>query len=172
MKPIDHKLLRRFLKIAGDRLSGDWVIIGGTVLLLKGIMHRVTHDIDIAGSESASQKDLRLLFEIAEELGLPIEAINQAAPFFLHQIKGWKSDLEKIHSGKKAKLYCPSPTLFIRLKIRRLTDTDLQDCLHLLRKRPELDKKILERELVALIRTGENPERGRRAEELLNAIRM
>ena len=46
MKPIDVKILKKFLKIAGIELSGEWVLMGGTVLPLLGVDYRTTVDID------------------------------------------------------------------------------------------------------------------------------
>ena len=54
-------LLRRFLDLAGERLRGNWVVIGGCVLPLRGVEHRTTLDIDIAGPDSAGMKDTLVL---------------------------------------------------------------------------------------------------------------
>jgi hypothetical protein len=129
---VDQKLLRRFLKSAGDRLRGDWVLMGGAVLPLLGIEHRVTWDIDVAGPHDAAADQLLVLMEIAEQLGLPVEAINQAGAYFLQRIDGWEEHLVAVHEGKRARMFRPDVTLFLLLKISRLSESDLADCLAML----------------------------------------
>ena len=171
MKAIDATLLRKFLSLAGNQLSGDWVILGGSVLTLRGISYRVTNDIDLAGPQEATQEQLLILFGIAEELGLPIEAINQAAAFFLYQIKDWRNHLIKVHSGRGANFFCPDDTLFLRLKFRRLSEIDLSDCLEILKnEKGTIEPKLLEKDLKRVIRDRANPERRKRAEHLLSVI--
>ena len=133
MKPIDTALLQRFLELAGERLEGDWVVIGGMVLPLLGATHRVTLDIDIAGPDEATMSQTLVLMSIAEELGLPVEAINQAGAYFLHKIEGWQDHLVEVHRGPSARIHVPDPTLFILLKLQRLTEADLADCKEMLR---------------------------------------
>ncbi len=132
MSGLDGTRLRRFLKLAGERLRGDWVVIGGCVLPLLGVEHRVTVDIEIAGPDDSGMKDTLILFGIAEELGLPVETINQAGALFLRRIPFWESNLIEIHRGSGATLHVPDATLFLLLKIRRLTESDLGDCLAML----------------------------------------
>ncbi|MBF0443814.1 MAG: hypothetical protein HQK54_18040, partial [Oligoflexales bacterium] len=75
---ITEELIHSFLKLAGERLEGDWVILGGSVLPLLGINYRVTIDIDIGSClPDVSQKQILILMEIAEKLGLPVESVNQ-----------------------------------------------------------------------------------------------
>ena len=124
---MDRNLLDRFLDLAVDRLDGDWVILGGMVLPLVGIQHRVTLDIDVAGPEG-NRQTLELL-EIAQSIGLPPEAVNQAAAFFLHRIPGWGQHLVPVRRGLRAVFHRPAATLYVLLKLARLTATDLQDCL-------------------------------------------
>ena len=120
--------LRRFLKLAGERLTGDWVIIGGCVLPLLGIEHRVTVDLDVAGPDEADMRQSLVLMEIAEELGLTAEAINQAGAHFLRLVDDWRDHLVEVHRGTGATLHVPDATLFLLLKLRRLTESDLSDC--------------------------------------------
>ena len=81
MKGLDHKVMKKFLKLAGARLSGDWVLLGGTLLPALGVDHRVTIDIDLAHKDQDGSQTLELM-QIAEDLGLPVETINQAGAFF------------------------------------------------------------------------------------------
>lgn len=89
MSRIDAEMLQSFVRLAAERLKGDWVVIGGCVLPLLGVEHRTTVDIDVAGPRDADADQVFILMEIAEELGLPVEAINQAGAFFLRRIEGW-----------------------------------------------------------------------------------
>lgn len=132
MKAIDAALLERFLRLAGDRLRGRWVLLGGTLLPALGIEYRVTSDIDLVGIDLPDQSQTLELMKIAEELGLPIEAINQAAAFFLEKHQPYDSHLRLLRKGSSAEIYRPDPYLFVSLKAGRLTETDLEDCLALL----------------------------------------
>lgn len=169
MKNVDKKLMLQFLKLAGERLKGDWTVIGGTVLPLLGLDDRVTVDIDIVGPRSAGQSETLQLMEIAETLGLAVESINQAGAFFLRKIPDWKESLVLVHEGKGARLFRPNTTLFLELKVGRLDDVDLQDCLNTIRlsgKSVEaIDRqrirRVLEREM-----KGAMPERRYRLEAL------
>jgi len=102
---LDGPLLGRFLELAGERLRGDWVVIGGCVLPLRGIELRTTVDIEVAGPDTAGTRDTLLLLEIAEELGLPVEAINQAGALFLKRIPDWESNLIEVHRGTGAVIH-------------------------------------------------------------------
>ena len=126
--------LTSFLELAGERLTGNWVVIGGSVMALIGAEYRVTNDIDLSGPITSTQKDTLILMEIAESLGLPIEAINQAGAFFLKQIPGWEKRLIEVHRGKGAIFFRPNATLYLQLKIRRFSETDLLDCMKMLEK--------------------------------------
>ncbi len=126
MTPIDASLLQRFVRLAVRRLSGDWVILGGAVLPLVGVPHRVTYDIDIAGPEGSDQT-LEVL-RIAESLGLPVEAVNLAGAFFLHRIEGWREHLLPVAEGTRASVNRPDATLYVLTKIARLSESDLADC--------------------------------------------
>ncbi len=103
MKPLDYKILQRFLKSVGDHLTGDWVIIGGTVLPLLGVDFRSTVDIDIVHLQrEQSNQQLLELMSLTEKLGLPIETINQAGALFLHRIPHFQEHLVSLHRGKEA----------------------------------------------------------------------
>ena len=129
---ITPEIMSRFVKSAAARLSGSWVIIGGSVLQLLDISTRTTEDIDVAGPQTATQADIFTLMEISQSLGLPIEAINQAGAFFLHKIENWQKKLILVHKEKKASIYRPNLELFLRLKIARFSESDLEDCLRYL----------------------------------------
>lgn len=157
MKPISSALMKRFVIAAGDRLRGDWVIIGGAVLPLSGIDVRVTVDIDIAGPTSSTQAEMLTLMEIGESLGLPVEAINQAGAFFLQKIPNWEKSLVEIYRGTSATIFRPNVNLFIRLKIGRLSESDLNDCIAFLKfartKQETVDQASLTSNIKKAIKT-------------------
>lgn len=131
MKKIDKKLIKKFIEIAHTQLTGEWVLLGGTVLLLTGNNERVTVDIDLVPLKIAESNEYTLrLMRLAEDLGLPPETINQAAGYFLSKIRDFKKHLLPFYKNKKFSLYIPDLYLFIKLKISRLTESDLSDCLN------------------------------------------
>jgi len=130
---LDHATMTRFVKLAGERLTGDWVVLGGSVLPLLGLEGRVTVDIDVASTVDTNQGQVVLLMEIAAELGLPVETINQAGAFFLRDVPGWREQLVAVHRGPRAVIHVPSATLYVLTKLQRLSASDLGDCLVMLR---------------------------------------
>jgi hypothetical protein len=173
MRPIDQKLLKRLVKLAGDRLEGRWVLLGGTLLPWLGIDYRVTTDIDLAGLGRADQGQTLELMKIAEELGLPIESINQAAAYFLMKLQPFEKHLIPLHQGESAEILRPDLFLFLMLKVGRLSASDLMDCQALLKKEgplgPEDSKKLEERIRSELKKAG-SPEKASRLETLSKAI--
>jgi len=160
MTPIDVKLIKKFIKIAVEKLEGEWVIIGGTVLPILKIDHRVTVDIDIVAKGQRTNAQDSLLMQIAEDIGLPIEVINQAGHYFLHKIKNWENQLVLVDEGRKAKIYRPNATLFLLLKMKRLTESDLADCLQMLKyakknQPEEINKKLLIQSLEKIMQATE-----------------
>ncbi len=126
---INSKLMEKFIAKALTKLTGEWIIIGGTVLPLIGIDYRVTVDIDIINLEMEnSTKETIVLMEIAESLNLPVETINQAGAYFLSKIDDVKEHLVLIEESKKCKIFRPDVYLFIKLKTDRLSAVDLEDC--------------------------------------------
>ena len=54
MNPLDSRTLKSLVENPGQRLEGDWVVIGGNVLPLLGVEHRTTRDPDGPIAVSAS----------------------------------------------------------------------------------------------------------------------
>ena len=75
-----------------------------------------------------------MLMEIAEELKLPVESINQVGVFYLSKIDDDRDHLVLIQESKQCNIFRRDVYLFIKLKIERLSETDLDDCVHFLRK--------------------------------------
>ena len=174
MRPLDPQLLKEFIRRAADRVEGDWVVIGGTVLPLLGVGDRATLDIDLIPVGEASQSDILDLMEIAEQMGLPVEAVNQAGAYFLKKIPDFKDHLILLHEGSRAQIFRPDPTLYIRTKVYRLSESDLEDCLAFLRfagvSGEELDETELREEIRAELEKPVGLGRRERLESLLSAI--
>jgi hypothetical protein len=132
MKNLDATLLQKFLDLASAELKGQWLLIGGTLLPAVGIEIRGTVDIDLVGLGKKEKNQTLELMTLAEKLGLSVEAINQAALFFVEKERPTKEDLIILRRGKKATIYRPTVDLYWRLKLRRLSDADAIDCQHYL----------------------------------------
>lgn len=129
---LDHAQLLHILAEAAERLEGDWLVVGGCAAAVWFDPARKTEDVDLVPMDDSPTARFRLL-ELAETLGLPIEALNSAADFFVRRIDGWRTDLVLLQRGRHARIFRPGPALFLQLKLRRLTDVDLGDCEALLR---------------------------------------
>lgn len=168
---MDSKFLKKFIKILGKRVKGDWIILGGTVLPLLEASSRHTKDIDLAAPLHATQKDILTLMDIAESLHLPIEAINQAAGFFLYRIPDWQKEIILFHKGTKANVFRPSATLYLLLKIKRMNETDLDDCLKMIefskRQREAIDKNRIISSIKNEIKSSPTFSKTERLKELL-----
>ena len=122
---ITEKTLEKFIHKAQRELNGEWVLLGGSLLSLLKIQTRVTYDIDIVELDKRSQ-DIALM-QIADDLGMPIEAINQAAAFFLEKQKNYKENLILLNEDKNFKLFRPNLSLYLALKMNRGTESDIND---------------------------------------------
>ncbi|MBI3018818.1 MAG: hypothetical protein HYY61_02890 [Deltaproteobacteria bacterium] len=153
---MEKKLLEKFIHLLANKVDGKWIIIGGSVLPLLEASFRHTQDIDIVGPSSSTQKDTLTLMEIAQSLGLPIEAINQAASFFLYKIPNWEKELVLIHKSPKASIFRPSATLYILLKLKRLSETDFEDCMKMIEyakiHKESIDKKRIQKIIHTLLK--------------------
>ena len=145
--------MEKFIPKVLSKLEGEWVIMGGTVLSLLGIDERVTMDIDMVAinSKNSNSQSIKLM-EIAEGLGLPVEAINQAGEYFLSKVDGFQDHLILFAESKKCKIYRPDAYLFLKLKLARSSETDLSDCMAFL-KHNQQEARTLKKELQKLIKT-------------------
>lgn len=175
---LDSKTLKRFLKKAGEELHGDWILIGGTVLPLLGINHRVTTDIDLLPLDKLTLNSVVLdLMALAEKLNLPVETINQAGLYFLEKIPNYWLKMVLLHKGPTATLYRPDINLFLELKMKRLSEADYSDCIDFIKyakkKKEPINITSLETILSQEIKMSyENPPRRERLEKLLHIIRQ
>jgi len=82
---LDHARLDLIVQAVADRLSGDWLLVGGGLVSLWLKPRRVTEDVDMVAIDG-SGADRFALLGLAVDLGLPVEALNSAADFFVHRI--------------------------------------------------------------------------------------
>jgi hypothetical protein len=171
VKPLDERTMREFVDRAADVVDGDWVVIGGAVLPLLGEGTRPTLDVDLIPVGEASQSEIIALMEIAEDLGLPVETVNQAGAYFLRKISDYEDHLVLLHEGKTARIYRPDPTLYVMTKVGRLMESDLEDCLTFLRFARERGEEVDEERLRKRLRDElqQEPFRGRK-ERLLRLL--
>ncbi|GMV43780.1 MAG: hypothetical protein AMXMBFR64_54960 [Myxococcales bacterium] len=110
--------LEAFIQTAADRLVGRWLLVGRAVAALWLRPRRMTEGVDLLGLDDPSQR--LQLFELADATGLPVEAVNSTADFFVRAVPGWDQELVVLATGARATIIRPSATLFVLLKLRRL----------------------------------------------------
>src|SRR3989344_3724351 len=168
---MEKKILEKFIHLLSDKVEGKWIIMGGCVLPLLEASSRYTQDIDIAGPSSSTQKDTLTLMEIAQTLGLPVEAINQAASFFLYKIPDWEKELVLIHKSPKASIFRPSATLYILLKLNRFSETDFKDCIKMIEyakaHKESIDEKRIQKTIQKLLKKETSPPKINRLKEFI-----
>ncbi|MCC6129764.1 MAG: hypothetical protein IT186_07525 [Acidobacteria bacterium] len=168
-EPFDRDRIASFLRAIADGLDGDWLLIGGALVALWLEPRRTTEDLDLVPVSGSREQRLALM-SFTEELDLPVEAVNTAADFFLNAIDGWKAETELLIAGSRGRILRPTPTLFILLKMRRLSEQDLADCASAIRAARErgllLDLPRLTRAIVTLPQTAD-PHLRKRREALL-----
>ena len=89
--------------------------------------------------------------KFAEELGLTVETLNPAGLYFLEKITDYRDCLVVLKRGKQATVYRPNVSLYLRLKLKRFSESDCSDCLAFLRYAKkageEIDARLLIREI-------------------------
>src|SRR3970282_1481610 len=130
-RELERARIDRFLARAADRLEGDWLLVGGAAAAVWFAPDRTTEDIDLVGRAGTNSERLSLL-EVADEEGLPVEAVNSAADFYVRRVPGWDAAGVILRTGATATIRRPTATLFLLLKIGRLSEQDLDDWLALL----------------------------------------
>ncbi len=124
---LDRARIEEIVTAVADRLEGRWLLVGGAFVALSYEPDRLTEDVDLVGMEG-TQAERYALLDLAFELGLPVEAVNSAADFFVRRIDGWADEVEVRRVGARSTVYKPTSTLFLLLKIARLSERDLRDC--------------------------------------------
>ena len=136
------EILKKLVEKSLKSLSGDWIIIGGTVLPLLNADYRTTVDIDMIPMNEDSNNSTLALMELASSLGLPIESINSAGLFFLKKIPNWQQRLQLHAQSKKCRIFIPNFDLYLELKISRLSESDFTDIQAYLKWHRDHDKAI------------------------------
>lgn len=142
----DRARIQAIVQLVGERLEGEWLLIGGGAAAAWFAPSRTTEDLDLVGL-AGTQAERFALMELAADAGIPIEAVNSAADYFVRRITGWRDELVVLARGSRGVIYRPSATLFLLLKLRRLTAVDLADCLALI-EHCKQSKEPIERERV------------------------
>lgn len=169
MEPtLDARRIHRFLDAAGKRLTGRWLLVGGAVAAVWFRRERVTHDVDLISLDPSPHTQLAL-FDLADSEGLPIEAVNSAAEYFVRRIPGWDQEIVPLHVGPAATVFRPTATLFCLLKLQRLSAIDLEDCLALLRHGEVVDRHRV-RAAVQNLPAPPTPEAAERRRHLVAAL--
>jgi hypothetical protein len=127
----DKARIEELLAAASEQLDGKWLLIGGAAAATWFSVTRTTEDVDLMGLAGTAAERLALM-NLATSLGLPVEAVNSAADFFVRKIDGWRDELVPLVTGPRATIYRPTATLYLLLKIERLSAVDLDDCIALL----------------------------------------
>lgn len=139
MEPsLDRDALVSLLEAAGRQLTGEWLLVGGAAAALWFDASRRTEDVDLIGLLGTRDERLALM-QFAVSQGHSVETVNSAADFFVRQIPDWEQHLVVLHQGPQATIYRPSATLFLLLKIGRLSEKDLGDCRELLAHAREVE---------------------------------
>jgi hypothetical protein len=162
----DRSRIDALLQTAGERLDGEWLLVGGAAAAAWFSPSRTTEDIDLI-SLSGTQEARLALMELAADVALPVEAVNSAADFFVRRIADWRDHLVELMRGSRATIYRPTATLFLLLKLERLSEADLDDCLAMIAHCTEMGESIdLDRvghRIDALASTDDRELAGRRA---------
>lgn len=130
---LDRERINNLLSELGQRLSGEWLLVGGALVSVWVEPRRVTQDIDLIGLTGAPHERLDLM-DAVFSLGLPIETVNSAADFFVHRVSGWRDQIEVLRRYSRCVFHRPTPTLFVLLKMGRLSEQDLRDCIAVIAK--------------------------------------
>lgn len=144
---LDRQRIEAIVAAVAERLDGRWLLVGGSLVALELEPNRTTEDVDLVGMDG-TQAERFALMDLAADLGLPIEAVNSAADFFVRRIDGWEAEIEVLRAGPRATVYRPTTTLFVLLKMGRLSERDLQDC-ELALRRAERENRPVDRARLA-----------------------
>ncbi len=106
---LDRERLQGILAAMAEQLRGDWLLVGGALVALWLEPRRVTEDIDLVGLGSSGEERLDLM-RFADAMGLPIEAVNSAADYFVRRVPGWEDELERFHAAGQVRIYRPTAT--------------------------------------------------------------
>lgn len=122
--------IESLLDLVCQKVGGDWLLVGGSLINLTADAGRGTQDIDLVPVAHPGRSEAAVfaeLFQTAKGVGLDPESLNSASGFFVRQLAGWDRYLIELKSGPKGKVFRPTLTLFVALKLMRATEIDLND---------------------------------------------
>jgi hypothetical protein len=137
-------------EVAVKHFSGHWCILGSAVVTYLCDGKRITTDMDLCHMDvdAATNDDALSCAMAAEELGLLVESINLAASYFFTKIPAEDRAVVALRTFPHLTLFRPDATTFLCMKIGRLTELDLTDCVFMAEKFPdELRPEVLSRYL-------------------------
>lgn len=137
---MDATRLQQILDYLCDELGGDWLIVGGALVRLLFDGTRGTEDLDLVRLNHPNLSDEGAkahLFRWLIQNGLGPEWVNSAVEPFVREVTTWQSEIVLVRTGSKGKIFRPTLTLFVYLKLRRATDVDLLDIKKAIPKCPE-----------------------------------
>lgn len=152
---LDRQRIVEWLASVADALEGRFLVAGGAAAAAWFSPARTTEDIDIVAIDGGNTERLALL-DHAAAAGLPIEAVSSTIDYFLRAIPDWREHLVEMHRGPRATVLRPDATLFLHLKLRRLSEADLGDCVALLGTDERVDTERLLAALAALPTTDDD----------------
>lgn len=168
----DRARVEALIARASERLAGGWLLVGGGAAAIWFAPARTTEDLDLIGLAGTQDERLALM-ELAAEASIPVEAVNSAAAYFVRKIDDWRDHLVELARGANATIYRPTATLFLLLKLARLSEADLEDCrallVHCATHGEAVDRERVRTRLVTLPETDDDALRARR-EALLAAL--
>ncbi len=129
MKPVDPRSLQKFVQLMGDELRGDWVFCSSVILPLLSVSSNVYSEIDIALPQDVDTTNIVRLFSIAERLGWPVETVQLHATHYAQSIADWRRMVLPLRKSKNCGVYRADVNLFVAMRMQRLTEADLTDCL-------------------------------------------
>lgn len=127
---MDAAKIEALLEAICQRVGGDWLLVGGSLVHLEYDGARATADIDLVPIGHPTYSDVRAqdeLFKAAHALGLDAENVNSAARFFVADIPLWREEVLEWRHGPAGRVFRPTLALFVALKLARGTEIDLLD---------------------------------------------
>ena len=127
---MDTSDIEKILNYLCQELGGEWLIAGGSLVRLAFDSSRGTEDLDLMRVKDSAQSNdasRNKLYQWLIARGLGPEWVNDAMEPFVREADGWEGQLVLLREGTKGKIYRPSLTLFVFLKLRRGTDIDIED---------------------------------------------
>ena len=114
--------------------------MGGALVRLNFDSSRGTEDIDLVRMNHPELSDTaakNTLYKWLIKKGLGPEWVNSAVEPFIREIQEWETEVVPLQTGARGKVYRPTLTVFVYLKLRRGTEIDLMDIKKAVPKCPE-----------------------------------